>query len=181
MGFGTSLGRLLLTLFLVIRGYQHIQSPDTWKTKFAQTYEGFYNTTTQIPYVSQNVPSEYLSQVGPKAIRPLVEKYGQYIGYTEILSGVCVFLSIPLLPLISATLLLIETLVFYNPLKGGNLGASLYYIIITVGIVGLIYMMSFSAPSSGKSQRREKEHRHEKHERREKVEESSRTKKSKRN
>ncbi len=156
MGLGATFGRLLFVVFLLVRGAQHIHKPEDWGSKFIAKYQETFDFTSKLNLL----PGELLSVLHPKYITAFARSYGPYIGYTELLSAVAIGLQIPLLPLISATLLLIESLVFFNPLKPG-IGKELYYLIIYLGVVGIIYMMSFAAPVEKvrRTERVEKEER----------------------
>ena len=145
MSFLQTFGRILFIVILVVRGIQHIQKPDDWTSKFNLKYREYYDTTSQIPLVRDNVPAELLKAIHPTALSALVGQHGQYIGYTELLTAVSIFLGVPLLPIFTATLLLIESLVFFNPF-GKGAGNELYYFIVHVAFVGIAFMMSFSSP-----------------------------------
>jgi len=145
MGLGATFGRLLFVVFLLVRGAQHIHKPDDWSTTFVQRYDQWFDVTSKLSYVNKYVPGNFLEVLSPKYMSIFVKQYGKYIGYTELLTAAAIFLNIPLLPLVSATLLLIESLIFFNPFKAA-IGKELYYLIIYLGIVGIVYMMAFAPP-----------------------------------
>jgi len=145
MALGASFGRLLFVVFLLVRGAQHIHKPDDWTSNFVKHYDSWFDVTSKISYVNNFIPGHVLDILSPKYISIFAHQYGKYIGYTELLTAAAIFLNIPLLPLLSATLLLIETLIFFNPFKA-NIGKELYYLIIYTGIVGIVYMMAFAPP-----------------------------------
>jgi len=145
MGFGQTLGRVLFIVFLVVRGAQHVQKPDEWTTKFNQKYREYFDITAKLPFIKENVPGHILGLFHPEYLSVFVGNYGRYIGYTELLTAACILLQVPLLPLIGATLLLVETVLFLNPVKQ-PIGNELYYFIVYVAIVGIVYMMAFAPP-----------------------------------
>jgi len=145
MGFGQTFGRVLFIVFLVVRGAQHVQRPDDWTLKFNQKYREYFDVTAALPFIKENVPANILRLFHPEYLSVFVGQYGPYIGYTELLTAACILLQVPLLPLIGATLLLVETVLFFNPVKQ-PIGNELYYFIIYVAIVGIVYMMAFAPP-----------------------------------
>lgn len=145
MSFGQTFGRVLFIVFLIVRGAQHINKPDDWHTKFAVKYREYFDFHTKLPFITENVPGDWLNLLHPQYISVFATRYGPYLGYTELLLAACILLQIPLLPLIGATFLLVETLVFFNPLKGA-VGNELYYLIVNLAIVAIAYMMAFAPP-----------------------------------
>jgi len=147
MGFGQLLGKILFIAFLAFRGVQHIQKPDEWVTQFNQKYQGFYNSHTNHPFVKDKIPSNLLAPLSPGNVLPLVAQYGKYFGYIEAQTAISILLGVPALPVIGATLILIETIVFYSPLNP-MIGNEVYYFIVYLAIAGITFMMAFAPPAA---------------------------------
>lgn len=149
MGFGQLFGKILFIAFLAVRGVQHIQQPDDWVTQFNQRYQNFYKSHSNHAFVKENVPSNLLEPISPQNVIPLVAQYGKYFGYVEAQTAVSILLGVPVLPVIGATLILIETIVFYSPLNANvNLANEIYYFIVYLAIAGLTFMMAFAPPTA---------------------------------
>ena len=145
MGFGQTLGRILFVAFLIVRGVQHIHKPDDWSSQFVTKYSAYFDITSKLPAVVQNIPAKYLNLLHPQHISTYITQYGGYIGYTELALAACIVLEIPLLPLIVGAFLFIESIIFFNPFNP-KLGAEIYYLIVNLALVGIVYMMAFAPP-----------------------------------
>lgn len=145
MRFGQALGRILFVAFLIVRGVQHIHKPDDWSSQFVTKYSSYFDITSKLPQVVQNVPAKWLNLLHPQHISTYVTQYGSYIGYTELALAACIVLEIPLLPLIVGAFLFLESIIFFNPFNP-KLGAEIYYLIVNLALVGIVYMMAFAPP-----------------------------------
>jgi len=140
--------RVLLIAFLVFRGVQHLQKPESWSTNFNQKYGEFYNTTANAAQIKEKIPSAILGLFHPTSVTNLASEFSQYIGYTELFTAGCLLFHISLLPIIGAIILLVETLVFYNPLNPAfeNEIMSFY---VNLAIVGLAVILALTPLCTG--------------------------------
>jgi len=140
-----ALGRILFVVILLVRGAQHLHKPDDWTTQFKGKYEKYWDVTSKIPLVKENVPAKWLNLLHPQYINTYAVQYGKYIGYTELLLASTIILSVPGLPLVGGVFLLVENLVIFNPFHG-DVGKELYYFISNMALVGIVFMMAFAPP-----------------------------------